>query len=412
MARSQNLKKSDSIATVESQPSFSDKLKAFGREYGWLCGGAFAALLVATAEGRKPEARELSENRRAIAELPSDRQQQLQLHAVSYQQLRPDEQTKLQAIHQVAIANDELSTTAHEYHQWLDGLSKEQRNRIAQAKTDIERLSAIREIRESGDGPEREPGFRPNGTPSFRPGENSNKPFRRPSKMVRELTSMLVARGKTEMFLPLLEALGQAVKLPEPMNATPLQAWEHHAQVIDQAMTTLPIAGENSLRDIIRRTRANHVPADIQEKFPLDGARIPDLLLAQLVAEGLTVIRRDEKLRTQVWLQLPGYLRRDLQNMPSDEADLHIVIAHLRPIADTVQKQLVGLYFEDNRGFGGNGPGGNGPGGPEDFGPGGPGNGGPGRGPGNRPPEGPRGDRPRNDGPRGDGPPPRGPGFD
>lgn len=347
----------------EALPGFKERLTDFTREHGWLCAGAFVAVIVATAEGRRPEAEELAAQRQAIAALSADEQQRLQLQVVAFRQLTADQQATIQSVHQEVVAHPELGETLAEYHKWLESLPKGKRDQILAESDHQKRLSMIREAREpakpepssrSNDGPN-------NRRPGFFAGSNEF------------LNRMPLQPNAGQHFDLIMKALAKEVGAPEaPKAANDLERWEYRLRVVDRALMDLPRDGQRSIRDIVRKIFESKLPQDARDKLPSDFNMATELLFKRLVFEGMTLMEKDGKYREQFMNDLPPNARLHFSEMPDKQRDLHVTVSHIRKVAPELGGQIFETVIEDpmrnrpgNRGeeFGpdGGGPSGRGP---------------------------------------------------
>ncbi len=322
----------------EASPSFQERLAGFFREHGWLCAGTFAAVIVATAEGRRPEAEELAAQRTAIAALSADEQQRLQLQAVAFRQLTAEQQATIQSVHHEVVAHPELSDTLAEYHKWLESLPKGKRDQILAESDHQKRLSLIREAREPA---KQEP------TPRSNDGPNSRRPgfFAGSNEF---LNRMPLQASASQNFDLILKALAKEVGAPDaPKAANDLERWEYRLRVVDRALMDLPRDGQRSIRDVVRKVFENKLPPDARDKLPSDFKMATELLFKRLVFEGMTLMEKDGKYREQFMNDLPPNARLHFSEMPDKQRDLHITVSHIRKVAPDLGSQIFETIIED-----------------------------------------------------------------
>jgi len=277
-------------------------------EHGWLIAGGLLVLVLVPAEVDKAETATMRANRERIAAMPRSDRQRVEFNLAEYRKLTPQQRQEVQSLHHDVEQNPELHATLTAWHQWLAGLTFEDRENILQTTDPAARLALVRQVIETttASGSRSEPASRSGSS-------LASRNFRLPAAVVE--------------FNALMTVIAEHLDIPAISEDAALQArLKHHASVVAELLqqrVRRPNSSNDGATRPFERTRGLF-PAELRRQLI---AALPDEERRQ------TILNQGE-VEQQRWLAqivIAGFYR-----------ELQIVMQQLKPNEET----LLALYLD------------------------------------------------------------------
>ena len=187
----------------EVREPFTLRTKQFLREYGLLIVSALIALLVVSAEGRRPEATDIATRRQEIESLSATDRSQLKTNVDWWRGLTPSNRESVREVHQAVATDPQLDATLKAYREWLDSIPGKEKSEVLAIADPAERLKKMVAVQREQDLRTRDrDGRRPknDGPNGYRPDEPYNREPSRPGMprlSPRDFHKVMVIIGKT-----------------------------------------------------------------------------------------------------------------------------------------------------------------------------------------------------------------------
>lgn len=276
-------------------------------EHGWLIAGSLLVLAIVPAEVDKAESATMRANRERISLMSRSERQRVEFNFEEYRKLTPQQRRNVKSLHGDVEEDPELAATLTAWHQWLAGLTFEDRESILQATDPDARLALVRQVINETtieDSPSTQP------VRSGSPFPNRN--FRLPTAAAEFSALMAVIAGHLDM-----------PDFPEDMT---LQGrLKHHAAVLAELLLRVrrPNNSNNGPARPFERARGMF-PEELREKLI---EALPDENRRQEIEKQDEI----EQQRSLVQIVITGFYR-----------ELQIVMQQLRPNDD----MLLALYLD------------------------------------------------------------------
>lgn len=127
----------------EVSAPFPVRAKSFLREHGLLMVAAFIALLIVSAEARRPEATDLAQHRQEIEALSASQRQQLKTNVDWWRNISPQERESIREVHEVIATDSQLDATLRAYREWLDSIPGKEKSEILAIADPAERAKRV-----------------------------------------------------------------------------------------------------------------------------------------------------------------------------------------------------------------------------------------------------------------------------
>ncbi len=127
----------------EVRAPFPVRAKSFVREHGLLMVAAFIALLIVSAEARRPEATDLAQHRQEIEALSASQRQQLKTNVDWWRNISPQERESIREVHEAIATDSQLNATLRAYREWLDSIPGKEKSEILAIADPAERAKRV-----------------------------------------------------------------------------------------------------------------------------------------------------------------------------------------------------------------------------------------------------------------------------
>lgn len=294
-------------STADSPADESGRRFDWLRRNGWLIAGCLIVLAIVPAEADKAESTVMQQNRDRIVTMTRSERQQLEFNFDEYRKLTSEQRREIRSLHAEVQADGELNATLSRWHQWLAGLSFDDREAILQATDPDARLALVEQLvnRES---PQK------SGEPQRVPFGNQQSPRNR------------AIPSAAADFHKVLAVVASFLDLPErPREDTLIGRVKHHARVVEELL--------NYIRSSSDAKAASQRPADRNRLvFPPELRR---MLIAELpdAVQRRAIEQQDEveQQRTLAQILIAGFFR-----------ELDLVMQRLKPSDD----MLLAMYLD------------------------------------------------------------------
>jgi hypothetical protein len=306
--------------TTDEAVSESPRRFAWVFEHGWLIAGSLLVLAIVPAEVDKAESATMRANRERISAMSRSERQRVEFNFEEYRKLTPQQRRDIKSLHGDVEADPELAATLTAWHQWLAGLTFEDRESILQATDPDARLALVRQVINETTI-EDSPGTQPVRSGSPFPNRN----FRLPTAAAEFSALMAVIAGHLDM-----------PDFPEDMT---LQGrLKHHAAVLAELLLRVRRPNDGPSRPFERAR--GMFPAELREKLieALQGEGRREEIekqneieqqrsLAQIVITGfyrelqivMQQLRPNDDMLLALYLDLPEDQRKLLEDLPEEQ---------------------------------------------------------------------------------------------
>lgn len=223
----------------EVREPFTVRAKSFLREHGLLLVAAFIALLIVSAEGRRPEATDVAQRRQEIEALPASQRQQLKTNVDWWHNVSLQERESIRDVHEAIAADSQLDATLHAYREWLDSIPGKEKSEILAIADPAERVKRVAAVygeqeqrKHDREGPrpsprrteESVPVVTSTETPRFEEPPYNREPQRPP-----------VPRLSARDFHNIMSAIGRSRDIPPPPeSASAERMLDFHLRVFEE----------------------------------------------------------------------------------------------------------------------------------------------------------------------------------
>lgn len=311
----------------EVREPFTVRSREFFREYGLLIVSAFIALLVVSAEGRRPEATDLATRRQEIESLSSTDRSQLKTNVDWWRGLTQSNRESVREIHQAIATDPQLDATLKAYRDWLDSIPGKEKSEVLAIADPAERLKKIAAV-------QREQDLRKRDRDGRRPDESYDRESLRPG----------MPRLSPRDFHNVMVIIGKAHDLKAPSASASSEAlFDFHLKVFEEIGKGRRANDEN--RPIFEPSLVNEIADAISMPFVRDRLKentpgsLPMLLrmLASSLIEDVksTIGSPTAEDRQRLLKALPESARRALESEPPDAQERHLLAMFLKEKSPT-----------------------------------------------------------------------------